>query len=672
MPNYDNHFETTTNPIPSVNIDVDTATPVLALVDELNTILPSIVTASRVISESENTQLLGTTIDGNSETQTFETVTETIREQSSQLVTGTSSATNVQRVGDFVTNVGFIPFIRAQIIHFHVVGLRPNLQHHVFFDEQLVDELVQPAIVSADEIVNKNNFQSVGVFGATLTSDACGEIFGILHLPANRFFVGDRKLVVANVATYNRVDTSISISSGFFRAFNFNQEKTGLTVSSRAPELSRQTITERIVEQDTTTHTATTISETTVASNFDGRRAPVSVRSATTESPTEFAEDVFDWSNFRLPEFTFDLGFGEGGFNFDPLAQTFQILASSASGIQEGVFVTKLDVFFSNKDILHGITLELREVINGFPGPSIIPFGRKHLRSIDVNVSDNGTSITEFYFDSPIFLKANREYCFVLMPDGNSPDYSAYVSRTGDADLTTGEISNNDWGAGVLFLSTNNTTWEPILDEDIKFNLHIARYKSGTGTFKVVNKNDEYFTLDERIPATVNVGQDILQTIGNVHPGTLAFNSSSSQIIGSGTNFSLLVNGEKIFLIDSTSTKFDLVEIVNIISATELTVKGYPKFTNTAGRYNKTVSGTIKAIFGNQCIVSDSTASTAAQFNSGAAVGIISNGTLIHNTTIQSINDYVVSNFEPQISRSTVQGTNVDFRMRGVVRTGTY
>ena len=53
------------------------------------------------------------------------------------------------------------------------------------------------------------------------------------------------------------------------------------------------------------------------------------------------------------------------------LAQTFLIDDSG------GVFVSSVDLFFSTKDDNIPITVQIREVVNGYPGTKILPFSEK-------------------------------------------------------------------------------------------------------------------------------------------------------------------------------------------------------------------------------------------------------------------------------------------------------
>ena len=83
-------------------------------------------------------------------------------------------------------------------------------------------------------------------------------------------------------------------------------------------------------------------------------------------------------------------GFGRMG---DPLAQTFKV--EQADG---GIFVTDIQLYFKNKPASgnNGVTLEIREVINGVPGPKIVPGGVLHKARTAINVSTTTDGVTSF------------------------------------------------------------------------------------------------------------------------------------------------------------------------------------------------------------------------------------------------------------------------------------
>ena len=58
----------------------------------------------------------------------------------------------------------------------------------------------------------------------------------------------------------------------------------------------------------------------------------------------------------------------------DPLAQTFLI------DDEGGVFLTSIDIFFSTKDAAIPVTVQIRDVVNGYTGQRILPFS-SHFKS---------------------------------------------------------------------------------------------------------------------------------------------------------------------------------------------------------------------------------------------------------------------------------------------------
>ena len=163
----------------------------------------------------------------------------------------------------------------------------------------------------------------------------------------------------------------------------------------------------------------------------------------------------------------------------DPLAQTFLI------DDRGGVFLTSIDLFFSSKDNNIPITLQIREVVNGYPGKVILPFSEKTLNPDSVNISADASTATTFTFDSPVYLQENTEYCFVLL--ANSNNYLTYVARLGDNVLNSNRTISQQPYAGVLFKSQNGSTWTADQNEDIKFKMKRAEFSNVTGTVTLTN-----------------------------------------------------------------------------------------------------------------------------------------------------------------------------------------
>ena len=173
-----------------------------------------------------------------------------------------------------------------------------------------------------------------------------------------------------------------------------------------------------------------------------------------------------------------------GGGGQDPLAQTFTIEGESGS---EGKFVTSVDLFFSAKDDTLPVIIEIRNVVNGYPGTKILPFGRIVKDSADINVSDTAATATTFTFPSPVYLKPGLEYCIALLCD--TPEYKVWISRMGETDVGGSRTISKQPHIGVLFKSSNNNSWAISPLEDLKFTLKTASFTTNTtGTLTLQNK----------------------------------------------------------------------------------------------------------------------------------------------------------------------------------------
>src|SRR5210317_441620 len=180
----------------------------------------------------------------------------------------------------------------------------------------------------------------------------------------------------------------------------------------------------------------------------------------------------------------------------DPLAQTFLI------DDEGGVFLTSIDIFFSTKDSAIPVTVQVRDVVNGYPGQKILPFSEVTLNPSAVNTSTDGTTATKFTFASPVYIQSNVEYCFVVM--ANSQDYNAYVARIGETSLDTDRTISAQPYAGVLFKSQNGMTWSAEQNEDMKFKLRRAEFEQVTGTVTLTNDTLPTRTLKNNPLRTTN------------------------------------------------------------------------------------------------------------------------------------------------------------------------
>ncbi len=194
-----------------------------------------------------------------------------------------------------------------------------------------------------------------------------------------------------------------------------------------------------------------------------------------------------------------------GPFSLDPIAQTFYV-----EGVPFGCYVTNLDVYFRTKSSTAPITLQLREVINGYPGNKVIPFGEVTLQPADISVSEDATAATTFTFPSPVYLQNNTEYCFVLLPAGNNPDYNVWVSELGENELGTETRIFEQPNVGMLFTSANNRSWTAWQAEDIKFTLRRANFTiNQVGELVMKNFNMDYLKFDSFSDGNFSAGDEV-------------------------------------------------------------------------------------------------------------------------------------------------------------------
>ncbi len=246
----------------------------------------------------------------------------------------------------------------------------------------------------------------------------------------------------------------------------------------------------------------------------------IAVQAAITPAPPTPAPvvvDVFDdfepsenmWDDWETPQLNF--GRGWNMFARDPLAQTFMI-----NGMPGGVFITDIELFFKNKPTTgsNAVTLEIREVINGIPGPKIVPNGSKRVLLADINTSSEsgGTTSfasTEFRFDNPVYLQNETEYCFVPKPENDEEGYDLWISELGENQVGTTERITKQPAAGMMFSSANDRSWNPHQSKDIMFNIHRCNFKVSTVSGKLTHENLDWVNF-----SSTSTGEKIDWAVG--------------------------------------------------------------------------------------------------------------------------------------------------------------
>ena len=326
-------------------------------------------------------------------------------------------ATSTSSVRNLV-GVESILFIRPQTLRIDIYDARPNTRLYAFFDGERVDSMIRPAIETPGVEIPPAIAQD-GMFSSDLPTEPAGsELITTNKGRLTAFFdiPGGR---------FNTGDKDIV----FADTENLEDLEIPGSVQGSARAMFRTKGTTQIFQR------VTTITTTVI--------------------------QVVDVERPRPPP------------NLDPLAQSF-----FTYGFKGGVFLTGIDLYFQSKDPVVPVSIEIRPLINGLPGPldmtnpDLVTF--KHPE--DVVVSDDASLPTRFTFSIPIYLPEDSDFCFVAR--SNSNRYNVWTSKMGEKSIEDGYVIHEQPFVGSMFKSENNTTWIPEQFEDIKFTLYRAEFDS--------------------------------------------------------------------------------------------------------------------------------------------------------------------------------------------------
>lgn len=537
------------------------------------------------------------------------TTTSTPRSEAGIIQTLAVNDGDIDAVGDFVTNINFQPYMRSRDVKIFISGLRPGARHYFFFDGVDVNAHVSPGTTAN----SARDVQKFSVAGGAVVANGNGVLRAVFTIPAGKFFVGDRVLTVVDVNQYSSIGSaSTSIANITYHAYNISTSKT--TIATRMPEFS--------------------VNETATSRNLANR-----VQSVTAVEP-DFG------------------GFGDGPGADDPLAQTFFIKKGMGRG-SNSVFISKIDLYFKRKSTNNGVTITLREVVNGYPSAIILPFSKLHIAAADVNVSDDATAITEVNFDAPVRMDVEKEYAVVIQPDANDPNYLHFTSKVGGIDLTSGPTQGQsvvmDWGDGVLFTSTNNRAWSSVQDEDIKFTLYRHDFNAATGTVTLTNNDHEFFTLsnwDGRFIA----GEFVYKEVSDGFTVSMVLNTNI--ITQSGNDFNAAYSAGDFILVRNPAGVSDIFKIASVDSSTQLTTTkptsfavangtGIPVVAGVISHYNKYNRADLH--------IKESSSTSSKRFVAGDVITGVASG---RQGTIGSVDNINLSYVQPLIQKANDSVTN--------------
>ena len=586
--------------------------------------------------------------------------------------------------GTFVRDIRVEPFMREQTISLYFTGLKPSTRHHIFWDKTNVDEHARPctirdAAITSGEFTHED-FEPTDVKGAIGRSNARGEMFMQLHIPPQTFKVGSNEVTVMNQPSYTSVEKQPgSFATGTHNSSNFGVDKGSAELTLRNVEFDRRRLTDVQVETENTIENRSLVVSQSVTSQFVG-----SINTSDDNADGDGdCGDPLAQTFFVKPPRSFGPGHtNEFAANLELLDATGQkILFRPDNEAQEGVFVSKIDVYFAQKDPSMGAIVELVETVNHVPTDRVVPFTQVHKRAEEINVSTDASVATTFNFHGLVFLRSNKTYAIRILTDGSSPLYEVWTHTVGQPDVATPtKISNKDLHEGFLYASNNLRNWTPLPHEDIKYTLYMADFSPFEGSVQFRNSNLEFISANS-MNGVLLAGEKVFK-FGNTTfngygtsnlAGNVTFTTTNSELTGVGTSFNTLLEAGQYVLL-SNGSSFDVKQISSVTNATHIDLKGFPSFASTTSTNTYIYEVPTATVYqqkvtdqGNTIILDESSANSSLKFSPG---DILIGETSGANVTVTSVDDYTFHYFDNLAYVNLPAGTRISQTMAANTATG--
>ena len=359
-------------------------------------------------------------------------------------------------VGTRVVDVRLIPFMRSRKIFFRAQGLRARTQYFPYLGRRAIDDYARGESTftrfseRTDDAVNTFKGDLAHPEGSSnLVSDSSGQLIGSFVVPDRdglRFRTGSQEFKLLNISGGQDSDAT-SVARAMYAAQG--------TVNMLQDTVRSTRIVDRTVF----------LPPVPPPPPPPPPPRPTPAVPAPPAPPRQRREENND-----------------GGQ--DPLAQTFFVTRRENPN---GIFVSKVRIYFATKDSNVPVQVQIRPVHVGIPESHIVPGAAKFLGPAQVNIPSNLNDLdnirsngTDFEFEEPIYLAPGREYSIVVLAE--STEYTVHVARINDFLIGTTELRvNKQPTLGSLFLSQNGSTWTPDQDRDLMFQIYRAEFQS-TGT----------------------------------------------------------------------------------------------------------------------------------------------------------------------------------------------
>lgn len=383
------------------------------------------------------------------------------------------------------------------------------------------------------------------------------------------------------------------LSPTFIRAqtspYNFGQGTFYISVENNDPKYVSSSLTSAQILTDDINGNIYTNSRGTVCALFDLPETDT-IKFLSGKKPVVLTDDANnhpdDWTSKAEALYTVQ------GFNvtitnnyistktfvarpYDPIAQSFKL----PSQFENGAFISDVDFFFQTKPTVEQapIMLEIRTCDStGRPSATEILPGTDVIKyPDDINVSNNGQTVTKFTFRQPVYLLPEKNYALVLRTD--TKNYKVWIATLGQPDVFTPSSSYTTQALfGSFFKSQDGTLWTEDQLSDMKFRLNRCVFTTvDTGArVHVVNHNTENVQLPTN-PLTFIHGSNKIRVSHKNHgfaSGDTTRLYSTSFAAAWANNNSFTLNGIPIGEIFGRYTSSDVTTFQPLAADPKLTV----------------------------------------------------------------------------------------------------
>ena len=351
--------------------------------------------------------------------------------------------TRRQIVGTRVIDVQLIPFMRSRKVFFRARGLRPRTRYFPYFGRTAIDNFTRSE-TSFERFATRTDDNTNLFFNDTVHPDGSSN----LTSDSTGELIGS--FIVPNTAT-----TKFRAGAQEFKLLDISGGVDANAISLARTNYNAQGVIETV--QDTVRVTR-----------------------------------IIDRTIFVEPER------GDGGEPSEPLAQTFFVNPIDSPN---GLFITKVRLYFSSKSSTVPVQVQIRPVENGIPTTLPIPGAITFKAASEVTIPSDLTDLdnirsngTDFEFEEPVYLTPGREFAIVILAE--TVDYNIFVAKVYDFLIgTTAQRVNKQPTLGSLFMSQNGFTWNPDQDRDLMFQIYRADFAT-SGIAKFTNVTD----IREKLP----------------------------------------------------------------------------------------------------------------------------------------------------------------------------